>query len=68
MLGGHVSLQEHLLTEQVVTGQRNLLESYSYRGRVAQLGEHLLCKKAGKITQVPHLVSLTRTHAVQSAS
>jgi hypothetical protein len=37
-------------------------------GRVAQLGEHLLCKRAGKITQVPHLVSLTRTHAVQPTS
>lgn len=24
-----------------------------------------LCKKAGKITQVPHLVSLTRKRAVQ---
>ena len=43
----------------------SLLESDSCRGRVAQLGEHLLCKKAGKITQVPHLVSLTRKHAVQ---
>ena len=31
-------------------------------------GEHLLCKKAGKITQVPHLVSLTRKHAVQPTS
>ena len=30
--------------------------------------EHLLCKKAGKITQVPHLVSLTRKHAVQPTS
>ncbi len=38
----------------------------SYCGRVAQLGEHLLCKKAGKITQVPHLVSLTRKHAADS--
>jgi hypothetical protein len=28
----------------------------------------LLCKKAGKITHVPHLVSLTRTHAVQPTS
>ena len=37
-------------------------------GRVAQLGEHLLCKKAGKITQVPHLVSLTRKRAVQTTS
>ncbi len=46
----------------------SLLELYSCRGRVAQLGEHLLCKKAGKITQVPHLVSLTRTHAVQPTS
>jgi hypothetical protein len=38
------------------------------RGRVAQLGEHLLCKKAGKITQVPHLVSLTWKQAVQPTS
>jgi hypothetical protein len=38
----------------------------SRSGRAAQLGEHLLCKKAGKITQVPHLVSLTRKRAVQS--
>jgi hypothetical protein len=33
-----------------------------------RLREHPLCKKAGKITQVPHLVSLTRMHAVQSTS
>jgi hypothetical protein len=25
---------------------KHLLESYGYRGRVAQLGEHLLCKRA----------------------
>jgi hypothetical protein len=25
---------------------KHLLESYGYRGRVAQLGEHLLCKHA----------------------
>ena len=43
-MGGTISLREHLLTEQVVIGQRNLLESYGYRGRVAQLGEHLFCK------------------------
>jgi hypothetical protein len=40
-------------------------EGRSYCGRVAQLGVRLLCKKAGKITQVLHLVSLTRKHAVQ---
>src|ERR1700722_15877522 len=28
----------------------------------------MLCKKAGKITQVPHLVSLTRNRAVQPTS
>ena len=28
----------------------------------------VLCKKAGKITQVPHLASLTRKHAVQPPS
>jgi len=32
---------------------------------VTQLGEHLLCSKAGEITQVPHLVSLTRKRTVQ---
>ena len=37
-------------------------------GRVAQLGEHLHCKKAGKIKQVPHLVSLMREHSVQPRS
>ncbi|MGB7282592.1 MAG: hypothetical protein WBE13_10050, partial [Candidatus Acidiferrum sp.] len=31
---------------------------------VPQMEEQLLCKKAGKITQVPHLVSLARIHAV----
>jgi len=44
------------------------LESDSCGGRVPRLGEHLLCKKAGEITQVPLLVSLTRNHAVQPTS
>ena len=46
--GGQVSLREHLQTEQVLIvdfRERNLLESCSYGGRVAQLGEHLLCKQ-----------------------
>jgi hypothetical protein len=47
-----------------LSSPRQLLQLIN-SGRVAQLGEHLLCKKAGKITQVPHLVSLTRNGAVQ---
>jgi hypothetical protein len=46
------ALHEHLPTEQVVNVMKHeilldsLLESYSCRGRVAQLGEHLFCKHA----------------------
>ena len=49
MMGGQVSLREHLQTEagshchEILLD--SLLESYSCRGRVAQLGEHLLCKQ-----------------------
>jgi hypothetical protein len=60
--------EECLPKKQALILTRNPLQSCGYSGRVAQLGEHLLCKKAGKITQVPHLVSLTRKHAVQSPS
>jgi hypothetical protein len=37
-------------------------------GGQINMREHLPTGKAGKITQVPHLVSLTRAHAVQSTS
>ena len=43
-----LSLRERLQTEQVLIRsfrERNPLESWSYGGRVAQLGEHLLCKQ-----------------------
>jgi hypothetical protein len=51
-MGGQISLREHLQTEQVVILTRfdynhSLLGSYSScMGRVAQLGEHLLCNHA----------------------
>lgn len=57
-----ISLRQHLLTEQVVasptTGIITLLRVCTADGKSN------LCKKAGKITQVSHLVSLARIHAV----
>jgi hypothetical protein len=44
---------------------KHLLESYGYRGRVAQLGEHLLCKQGvtGSIpvTSTNYLPAITTT-------
>jgi hypothetical protein len=38
--------------------ERNLLESRSYRGRVAQLGEHLLCKRVRALQRLLPLRSV----------
>jgi hypothetical protein len=64
--GAQSSLREHLQQSRcsfVDFRERNLLESFSYCGRVAQLGEHLLCKQgvAGSIpaTSTNHLLTIS---------
>ena len=37
-------------------------------GDITRWDDCLLCKKAGQLSQVPHLVSLMRNHAVQPTS
>src|SRR5260370_8164383 len=48
--------------------QENLLKSYGSRGRVAQLGEHLLCKQgvAGSIPATSPIFSTTCSSCVTS--
>jgi hypothetical protein len=64
VMSGPLSLGEHLQTEQVVICLCNPLESQRYCGRVAQLGEHLLCKQgvAGSIPATSTNISLPFKH------
>jgi hypothetical protein len=57
-MGRHRGLRERLLKRRVVSCQGSLVESYSYRGRVAQLGEHLLCKRVRALQRLLPLRSV----------
>src|SRR5207248_2474061 len=52
--------------------RENLLESYTCRGRVAQLGEHLLCKQgvrgSNPLTSTNHLPAISITYYEASAA